>query len=63
LEPEEDLAHFPWETLCLPGPGGLPGAPLALHPNVRFFRAVTGLQARAATTLPLGVLDTHPVHI
>ena len=43
LEPEDDLAPLPWETLRLPSPGGLPEAPLALHPNVRLFRAVTGL--------------------
>jgi hypothetical protein len=43
LEPAENLVHFPWETLRLPGAGGLPGEPLALHPNVRLFRAVTGL--------------------
>jgi len=43
LEAAEDLARFPWETLRLPGPGGLPEAPLALHPNVRLFRAVSGL--------------------
>jgi tetratricopeptide (TPR) repeat protein len=43
LEPEDDLASFPWEALRLPGPGGLPSEPLALYPNVLLFRAVTGL--------------------
>jgi hypothetical protein len=46
LEPEEDLASFPWEALRLPGPDGMSGGagePLALHPNVRLFRAVSGL--------------------
>ena len=52
LEPEDALADLPWETLRLPGPGGLPGEPLALHPNVRLFRAVTGLGPTPAMAIP-----------
>ena len=52
LEPEEDLASFPWEALRLPGPGGLPGEPLALHPNIRLFRAVSGLGSTPHRPVP-----------
>jgi hypothetical protein len=43
LEIEDVLAGLPWEALRLPLAGGMAGEPLALHPNVRLFRAVTGL--------------------
>ena len=52
LEVEDDLAGRPWEALRLPPVGGVPGEPLALHPNVRLFRAVTGLGAVPALPIP-----------
>ncbi len=52
LEPEDDLAGLPWETLRLPGPGGLPGEPVALHPNVRLFRSVSNLGPTPALSIP-----------
>jgi len=56
LEIEDALASLPWEALRLPlagGMSGLPaGEPLALHPNVRLFRAVTGLGPVPALPIP-----------
>jgi hypothetical protein len=52
LEVEDSLADLPWETLRLPAAGGIMGPPLALHPNVRLFRATTGLGATPALSIP-----------
>jgi len=52
LEIDDALAGLPWEALRLPPASGLPGEPLALHPNVRLFRAVTGLGATPALPIP-----------
>ncbi|HSG38310.1 MAG TPA: TIR domain-containing protein, partial [Thermoanaerobaculia bacterium] len=52
LEVDDSLADLPWETLRLPETGGLMGPPLALHPNVRLYRTVTGLGATPALPIP-----------
>src|SRR5436305_3804054 len=52
LEVEDSLADLPWETLRLPGTGGVMGPPLALHPNIRLFRATTGLGSTPALPMP-----------
>lgn len=52
LEIEDTLADLPWETLRLPALAGLAGPPLALHPNVRLFRAATGLGLTPALPIP-----------
>jgi hypothetical protein len=46
LEIDDALAAWPWEALRLPP------EPLALHPNVRLFRAVPGLGATPALPIP-----------
>jgi tetratricopeptide (TPR) repeat protein len=52
LEIDDALATWPWEALRLPASAGIPGEPLALHPNVRLFRAVPGLGATPALPIP-----------
>ncbi len=52
LEIDDALAALPWEALRLPAEGEIPGEPLALHPNVRLFRAIPGLVATPALPIP-----------
>jgi hypothetical protein len=52
LEIEDALADLPWETLRPPAADGIAGQPLAIHPNVRLFRATTGLGSIPALPIP-----------
>jgi hypothetical protein len=52
IETDEQLAILPWETLRLPGsPDGL-GIPLALHPRINLYRAITDLGTTPAISIP-----------
>ncbi|MEA2602862.1 MAG: hypothetical protein QOF89_3854, partial [Acidobacteriota bacterium] len=52
LEIEDALADLPWETLRLPALDGIASPPLAIHPNVRLFRATPGLGSTPALPIP-----------
>jgi len=57
LDIEDDQTTLPWETLRLPGPAEV-GPPLALHPHVKLYRAVSGLGPTPAMAIagPLRIL-------
>ncbi len=48
---DPDLANLPWESLRIPEKDGSPGKPLALHPNIRLYRA--GKQDGPATAFEI----------
>jgi tetratricopeptide (TPR) repeat protein len=52
LEVDDVLATLPWEALRLPSANEFPGEPLALHPNILLFRAVSGLDTTPALPIP-----------